>query len=81
MRKMICDKCGKEIAQGDSYTKIAITKKINLPAQYEQTTGCTGMPVSLTTKTQEQNTQYARINEKDFCMDCIEKIISCLSGS
>ena len=47
MRKMICDKCEKEIAQGDSYAKIAITRKINQPAQYEQTTGCTGMPVSV----------------------------------
>ena len=76
-----CDKCGKEIAQGDSYTKISITRKLNLPAQYEQITGCTGMSVSSTIKKQEQGIQYAKINEKDFCMTCTEKIISCLSGN
>lgn len=72
MRKLICDKCGKEIIQGENYTKIAISRHTN--PVHEQKTGCVGESVSSSVRERKQDAQYAEINEKDFCMDCTEKI-------
>ena len=68
MRKLICDKCGREITQGEIYTKIEISRHIN-PAKQEM--GCVGIPASVSMKELQ----------KDFCTGCIEKIIAYIDGT
>ena len=79
MRKLICDKCGKEIIQGENYTKIAINGHTNSVKAHEQKTGCIGGSVSSTIREQKQDAQYVGISVKEFCMNCTEKIIACIN--
>lgn len=79
MRKMICDRCGKEIARGEEYTNITITRHTNPIILKEQKTGCIGVAITSTLQKQEQDIQYAQTKEKDFCMNCTEKIIACIN--
>lgn len=81
MRKLICDKCGNEIIQGENYAKIAINRHTNPVEAHEQTTGCIGGSLSSNIKVQKQDAQYVGISVKDFCMNCTEKIIACINDN
>lgn len=68
MRKLICDKCGREITQGEIYTKIEISRHIN-PAEQEM--GCVGIPASVSMEEPQM----------DLCTDCTEQIIAYIGGN
>ena len=77
MRKMICDKCGKEITYGSDYVKIDITRENQRKPRNSHNSDTVQYAISTadSIRKKEEYDEYSRIRKKEFCTDCAAEII------